>query len=283
MRKKWSTVALFFIDLLNKTKNVISYAKSTVIFPIIISIVIGSLLFILFENYETIKSRIIQYILNNEKLWRYTKLSLIIFFVFMLIYNFDNILTILKSKTAPDWFSAIGTISAVIVALLPHLKKSPNLLLNFSLDCTDIYTNTYTAKLEIRNLNNKSVSVIANTVFYFFNQNGYRKRPFTHVLPDSILYRDSFSLQVPGNDTITYYSNPTEINISKAPSNYNIDMFVCATYVSTNWISNQFITYNVYEIKNGEFILKGTFDRNDYESGKKVLKNVYHLDLSRYE
>lgn len=283
MRKKWSTVVLFFIDLLNKTKNVISYAKSTVIFPITISIVIGSVLFILFENYENIKSRIRQYILNHEKLWRYTKLSLIIFFVFMLIYNFDNILTILKYKAAPDWFSAIGTISAVIVALLPNLKKSPNLLLNFSLDCTDISTNTYKAKLEIRNLNNKSVSVMANTSFYFFNQNGYRKRPFTHGLPDYILYRDSFSLQVPGNDTITYYSNPTEINISKAPSNNNIDMLVCATFVSTNWISNQFITYNVYEIKNGEFNLKGTFDRNDYESGKKVLKNVYSLDLSRYE
>lgn len=269
-----SKIGSFFNKLLSENQQVIF----KVFIVTVLSIFIGETLVFLPYDYKNIKDKIRSFKLFFPTKWLYVKLVIVIAFVFIIIYNFDSILSVLKSKTAPDWFSAIGTISAVIIALLPQLKNDSDLSLSFSIEKITKNDDIYKGKLEISNLFNKNEKVIAFTDFFYFEENSNKKMSIIYSQPTSAKYKDYSPLPVFGRKTTTVFSSPVKFDFSTIFSNNSTGMLVCQTTVMPLSFHDSFLTYNIYEIENGIFRLKHTFDSPDSKTGQKHLKDFYDLD-----
>ncbi len=92
------------------------------------------------------------------------------------------------------------------------------------------------------------------------------------------MYKNFSPLPVFGKQKSTFYTTPIKFDFSNIFSNDSTGMLVCQTTVTPLSFLDRFLTYNVYEIENGTFKLKDTFDSPDDETGQSRLKIAYDLD-----
>lgn len=100
-----------------------------------------------------------------------------------IVYKKSNIVAILKYKTTPSWFSAIGTITAAFLALLPQIKKlrSSNLLFQAVLDYQS--ESGYIVKINIFNFIDRSEIIKADyikseSVDFYYGVNDKKDKKF---------------------------------------------------------------------------------------------------------
>lgn len=248
---------------------------------IFFSIIIGLSIFILLEDYENIRSRIRGYILGYTKIWLWIKAIGIVLLVFMIIYNWDSIFAFLKYKTTPSWFSAIGTISAVVIALLPKLKKSPDLNPNFSIE--EESKNTFKAKLEISNMLDRPEKISVNTGIYYYSKKNNEMVSFTKLnSPYEFTYRNEYSLPVFGNETSTFYSEPEKFDMSKIFSKDIPYLMICETRIKPFNSSKNYWLFSIYKIKNSKFVFLRSYFTNNYAQMVTNLNNIYKLKTFKF-
>lgn len=241
------------------------------------SIIIGLSIFILLDDYENIRSRIRGYILGYTKIWFWIKAIGIVLFVFMIIYNWDSIFAFLKYKTTPSWFSAIGTISAVLVALSPKLKKSSDLILDFSIE--EENKDTFKGKLEISNMLDRDEKIMAYTTIEYFVKDNKKNMILVDAGPDSLTYKEGL-LPIFGNKKVKYFSMPLKMNIAPVFSSNETNIIVFKTCIISERDIKFYWNFSVYKIKNNKFKPLKSWEAIDENEGNRRLKD--YLELYKY-
>lgn len=239
---------------------------------IVLSVGIGFLLFMLLKIYKNKKQNIHKFLFKHSKISDSLKLSGMILFVFIVIYNWDSIIAFLKYKTTPSWFSAFGTISAVIIALLPKLKQTSDLYIDFEFG---VVKGLLKGKIKISNVRNR-----LETVLLFTNINYFLKDPNSGIMnrvklkPDAFTYK---AVPVPayGDRTTEYYSAPLYFKLNYICSKNLIVVF--ETHVFSTRDHKSYWDFSIYQGTISRFKLIDSYETVDKNTGISFLRKYYHI------
>lgn len=151
MKLSWTQIELLFL------KTIPFVVKLLLSFLIVISF------YLIYKNFKNIKLRIklFTFLKNN---WYWIKITVITIIVFITFINWDSILAFLKCRATPSWFSAIGTVTAAFLALLPQIRKKKPSKLIFQAVTKFKKSIGYNVKINIYNFLDRSELIKGHSV-----------------------------------------------------------------------------------------------------------------------
>lgn len=208
---------------------------------------------------------------------------LITFLIYMCFCNRENIITIFKYRDSSSWFSAIATIAAVFVALIPQFEKNriktSNLHFNASIE--NVGYNFFSVKFEIENGLDRTEEVIPSSQLYYY----YLDKNKTYILTNTTndVYNFTFKNQkifVFGKQKRVDYSELLQIDFNKVQwlSSRTPSLVKCVSAISI--LENNIDTYfdfSIYEIKNNSFNKVYNYTTKVYKDGAEIIKAKYGI------
>lgn len=183
-------------------------------------------LFIFKFSYGKIRN----YVIKHKRVFIFFLIVMSACIMYAVQKNADSILHILKNKNTANWFSAIGTVAATFVALLPQIMKLKSSDLLFQVSIEKVNLKSFRVKYEITNFLNRLEKIkIENSslkfsIFepsmlklgmteLFSEKDSLISQSFRHNVhsgdgPEQALYLPAF-----GEKQTIYYSEPIKINI----------------------------------------------------------------------
>lgn len=259
-------------------RTIIGFSQSILV-QIMISFIVAGLIWLIFLWRNEIIDKYKQYEQENSNIVFWCKIIGTAVIIFMIINNRCNILSFLKSKTAPTWFGAIGTISTVIIALSPKLRKKTDLNLNALIENEKF--NNFKIKFEIGNGASNNVKVFPSAYLEYFGKNEKGKLvPFHCDYNISIIEPLSTNfLIVPSLATIHHETKKIKINIEEAFPNQKPSIAVCSSTILVDKGIEWYHDVRIYKIINNDFIqdyeLKGT----SLSKIKSEIEKIYKIKI----
>ena len=180
------------------------------------------------------------YVIKHKKIFIVFLIVMSACIMYAVQNNAVSILHILKYKNTASWFSAIGTVAATFVALLPQIMKLESSDILFQVSVEKVDAKRFRVKYEITNFLDKLEKIkIENSSleFFVFKPDKYKlgqteaysekdsliSQSFRHNVnsgdgPEQALYLPAF-----GKKQTIYYSEPIVINIIEKYAGKDID------------------------------------------------------------
>lgn len=258
--------------------TIIEFLQSN-LWQIVISFIVTYLIWAIFTFRNEIIDKYKQYEQKHSVTVVFWEMMGTAVIIFMIISNRCNILSFLKSKTAPTWFGAIGTISTVIIALSPKLRKKPDLNLNALIENEKF--NNFKIKFEISNGASNNVKVFPSAHLKYFGKNA--KGEWVSFYSDyNISFIEPLSTNfiiVPGLATIHYETKKIKINIEEAFPNQKPSIAVCSSSILVDRGIEWYHDVRIYKIINNDFIQELKFNGNNLSKIEAEIEDLYKIKI----
>lgn len=245
----------------------------------LISSFVSLLLWLIFIFRNKIIDRYIYYEQRHMSIVLLCKIIGTAAIVFMIIINRNNIFSFLKSKTAPTWFSAFGTISTVIIALLPKLRTKTDLNLNALIENEKLYN--FRIKFEIMNGADNNVKVFpsANLEYFCKDKKGKWVKLNSNYNISCIERLAKNFIMVRGLETTLYETKKININIEKDFRDLKPSLVICVSSILVSKNIEMYHDVRIYEVKNNEFIEKYETKGKNLGKIKKDIEDIYKIKI----